>query len=117
MTPSQTFYAERYDKYISRGERSALAHSFAMIDLANFERAFPPDQVVAPVQDSEPDYTHLLPDGWEFCEEAECVGFLKVRWIPDFSEYQAKIGDTSMNLHDEHKPYYRPIRRITTDKA
>jgi len=62
-----------------------------------------------------PDYAHLLPEGYEFCQEADAEKWVKVEMAPSIStEEQADIGDIiiarSFNL--DWKRLYRPIRPI-----
>jgi hypothetical protein len=61
----------------------------------------------------EPDYTHLLPDGYEFCNEQDAEKWVKVEMNPDIPESeQTKVGHV---WHNPIKPFvnrYRPIRPI-----
>jgi hypothetical protein len=65
-----------------------------------------------------PDYTHLLPDGYEFCEEGEHDDWVKVKIIPS-DDYAKKIEIGSLLMGkfcwDKFKPYYRPIRKSSLD--
>jgi hypothetical protein len=61
---------------------------------ANFSKLNIPDSI-----SQTPDYTHLLPDGYEFCSEADAEKWVKVEMIYLESE-------------NEYKTYYRPIRPI-----
>lgn len=72
------------------------------IDLTNLE-----SKIEAKVK---PDYTHLLPTGYEFCEEGEHTGWVKIRLIGD--EGENKLGYSFYGLDCANKPYYRPIRPI-----
>jgi hypothetical protein len=66
-----------------------------------------------PVRKIKPDYTHLLPSGYEFCEEGEHENWVKVKMRPD-SINPRQIGGLSSGIciPDFWKPYYRPIRPI-----
>jgi hypothetical protein len=61
----------------------------------------------------EIDYTHLLPEGYEFCEESEAEKMVKVEMIPNNSN-QNEIGYiTGYNgFNHSNRNYYRPIRPI-----
>lgn len=56
------------------------------------------------------DYSHLLPDGYEFCKEDEAEKWVKVELKGKFKE--VAIGRVSEGEGDHWKPYYRPIRKI-----
>jgi hypothetical protein len=58
----------------------------------------------------EPNYTHLLPDGYEFCEEADAEKWVKVESLHFNNELP--IGYIEPNITRGTKPYYRPIRPI-----
>jgi len=62
---------------------------------------------------SEPDYTRLLPEGYEFCTEQDAEKWVKVEMRPD-SINPRQIGRLSSGIciPDFWKPYYRPIRQI-----
>jgi hypothetical protein len=77
---------------------------------ANFSKLNIPESI-----SDAPDYTHLLPDGYEFCSEADAEKWVKVEKEPNISkEEQADIGHImaarSFNL--DWKRRYRPIRPI-----
>lgn len=65
---------------------------------------------------TEPDYSHLLPEGYEFCEEQDAEKWVKVKWNAGWL-----IG-TIINVSDNFKmdmimrkdviEQYRPIRPI-----
>jgi hypothetical protein len=61
----------------------------------------------------EPNYTHLLPSCYEFCEEQDAEKWVKVELNPDIPELeQTKVGYV---WHSPIKPsykHYRPIRPI-----
>jgi hypothetical protein len=64
---------------------------------------------------TEPDYSHLLPEGYEFCEEEQAEKWVKVE--SKGSEAVGIVVDVSnamdMHIMDLHwKPFYRPIRPI-----
>jgi hypothetical protein len=61
----------------------------------------------------EIDYTHLLPDCYEFCAEQDAEKWVKVGMNPDRRE-QLEIGYTTnaTGFNFENRPYYRPIRPI-----
>lgn len=63
--------------------------------------------------DKPKDYTHLLPEGYEFCTEEQAEFLLKVKLIglPE----ESPVGDICYfpdNFVERHKRFYRPIRRI-----
>ena len=62
---------------------------------------------------SAPDYTHLLPDGYEFCAEQDAEKWVKVELSTDIPEpEQWEVGyvwSTPINPSSNH---YRPIRPI-----
>ncbi len=62
------------------------------------------------VRSFKPDYTHLLPDGYEFCQEADAEKWVKVESLHFNNELP--IGYIEPNITREIKPYYRPIRPI-----
>ena len=61
------------------------------------------------------DYTHLLPDGYEFCMEEQAEDWVKVE-LYETQKKQAQVGFTwepnSREIDFNYKPYYRPIRKI-----
>lgn len=65
----------------------------------------------------KPDYTHLLPEGYEFCSEADAEKWVKVEMMPESilsTCKQYKVGQTlnTSKCCEAFKPYYRPIRPI-----
>ena len=62
----------------------------------------------------QPDYTHLLPEGYEFCEEEQAEDWVKVELDPNYkAEHQSPLGHLWTGIMDEIlKPLYRPIRPI-----
>jgi hypothetical protein len=68
--------------------------------------------------DAVKDYTHLLPEGYEFCEEGDHDDWVKVKIIPS-DDYAKKIEIGSLLMGkfcwDKFKPYYRPIRKSAPD--
>jgi hypothetical protein len=63
---------------------------------------------------TEPDYTHLLPEGYEFCTEQDAEKWVKVEIIP-YSTNQSELGYLAYDkspISDNLKTYYRPIRPI-----
>jgi hypothetical protein len=61
---------------------------------------------------TEPDYTHLLPEGYEFCEEGEHTAWVKVEMNHDSINYSEVGCVYKESPYSEWKPYYRPIRPI-----
>jgi hypothetical protein len=65
---------------------------------------------------SAPDYSHLLPDGYEFCQESDAEKWVKVKSL--HSKAELPIGYIEPSVIREVKPYYRPIRptqyKVTT---
>jgi hypothetical protein len=59
----------------------------------------------------EPDYTHLLPTGYEFCTEEEVEKWVKVQLNPDIPELK-KVGYIWNNPTIPSSKRYRPIRPI-----
>jgi hypothetical protein len=61
----------------------------------------------------EPDYTHLLPEGYEFCAEQDAENWVKVQLNLDVPEseqsYIGYVWHTPFNPSSKH---YRPIRKI-----
>ena len=61
----------------------------------------------------EPDYTHLLPEGYEFCKEEDAEKWVKVELDKNKEELeQNPIGYLWVGIAEKYKPYYRPIRPI-----
>jgi hypothetical protein len=61
----------------------------------------------------EPDYTHLLPEGYEFCTEQDAEKWVKVEINPDIPELeQTKVGYVWHNPIRPSYNRYRPIRPI-----
>lgn len=61
----------------------------------------------------EPDYTHLLPEGYEFCEEQDAEKWVKVEksaYIPEHE--QLEVGYVWNNPINPKSKRYRPIRPI-----
>jgi hypothetical protein len=64
----------------------------------------------------EPDYSHLLPEGYEFCKEEDAEKWVKVEyesgWV--LGTIVDKSDSTRMNIvmSEIIKPFYRPIRPI-----
>jgi len=59
----------------------------------------------------EPDYTHLLPEGYEFCAEQDAEKWVKVEMNPDIPELK-KVGYIWNNPTIPSTKRYRPIRPI-----
>jgi hypothetical protein len=60
-----------------------------------------------------PDYSHLLPDGYEFCQEADAEKWVKVEMLG--LDAEAKLGfvqSSTINMIDGRIKSYRPIRPI-----
>jgi hypothetical protein len=62
----------------------------------------------------EPDYAHLLPEGYEFCQEQDAEKWVKVENNPYVFYQQDAIGSVVESIwqHDPWKQFYRPIRKI-----
>jgi len=61
----------------------------------------------------KPDYTHLLPEGYEFCQEADAEKWVKVKkMLSTTTLSQTEIGHIATSPAKVFKPYYRPIRPI-----
>jgi hypothetical protein len=62
-----------------------------------------------------PDYTHLLPDGYEFCQESDAEKWVKVEEIPE-KIMQSRLGlvgyTDNREPSEDYKPYWKPIRPI-----
>lgn len=56
------------------------------------------------------DYTHLLPDGYEFCTEGEHTHWVKVELKGMVNE--EKLGNVQIVVHPDYINLYRPIRKI-----
>jgi hypothetical protein len=82
----------------------------------NLKTYYRPIRPIRP--ESKPDYTHLLPEGYEFCAEGEHDDWVKVKIIPS-NDYAKKIEIGSLLMGkfcwDKFKPYYRPIRKTEPD--
>jgi hypothetical protein len=59
---------------------------------------------------SEPDYTQLLPEGYEFCTEQDAEKWVKVELID--VEGENELGYIVNNKYCGNKQFYRPIRPI-----
>jgi hypothetical protein len=58
----------------------------------------------------EPDYSHLLPEGYEFCEDQDAEKWVKVEMID--AEGEKELGHVINNRYCLRQQYYRPIRPI-----
>jgi len=57
-------------------------------------------------------YSHLLPEGYEFCEECEAEKVVKVLMIPLLPEHkQRPLGGVVEPNKDINMEHYRPIRK------
>jgi uncharacterized small protein (DUF1192 family) len=69
-----------------------------------------------PIRKSSPDYSHLLPEGYEFCPEEDAEKWVKVEKLPDTKFEHFEIGTVLNNSEDRSGSYkhthYRPIRPI-----
>jgi len=64
-----------------------------------------------PIRKSAPDYSPFLPEGYEFCEEADAEKWVKVEKLG--IEGERPLGAfENKHILEGHKPYYRPIRPI-----
>ena len=64
------------------------------------------------------DYSHLLPDGYEFCNEEQAEKWVKVE-CPDWNNPQSPLGIVLpyaevINFSSKVKSLYRPIRKKQT---
>ena len=59
----------------------------------------------------EPEYTHLLPDGYEFCTEQDVEKWVKVELADNLDE-QHELGICLKIAPRYTRKYYRPIRPI-----
>jgi hypothetical protein len=60
-----------------------------------------------------PDYTHLLPDGYEFCQEADAEKWVKVEILGlDAEADLGEVKSSTINMIDGRIKSYRPIRPI-----
>jgi hypothetical protein len=78
---------------------------------ANFSKLNIPESV-----SDAPDYTHLLPDGYEFCSEADAEKWVKVEYEAGWPlgiviDITDKVKMDAI-MHNHIKPSYRPIRPI-----
>jgi hypothetical protein len=64
----------------------------------------------SPIRKSAPDYSHLLPDGYEFCSEQDAVKWVKVEMFD--AEGENEYGFVVDGKQCCNKPHYRPIRPI-----
>jgi hypothetical protein len=61
----------------------------------------------------EPDYTHLLPEGYDFCTEEDAEKWIKVQLNLDVPESeQALVGYVWNTPSKPFSKHYRPIRKI-----
>jgi len=58
----------------------------------------------------EKDYSHLLPEGYEFCQEQDVEKWVKVELSDVLGENE--LGCVVNNKYCGNKPFYRPIRPI-----
>jgi hypothetical protein len=66
-----------------------------------------------PIKPTEPDYTHLLPEGYEFCAEQDASDMLKVELMCIDGEIELGCTQSAKyTMLAQVKPYYRPIRKI-----
>jgi hypothetical protein len=62
---------------------------------------------------SEPDYTHLLPEGYEFCTEKDAEKWVKVEMNPGTPEHeQNAVGYVWLSPINPSSKCFRPIRPI-----
>lgn len=60
-----------------------------------------------------PDYSHLLPEDYEFCTEEQAEKWVKVEMRPEISSInQGFLGIVLTIINKDLKPYFRPIRQI-----
>jgi hypothetical protein len=101
---------------LNGGVEYGLTETDWFADIATNAHLLPPDYwkstlMMRPESISQaPDYTHLLPDGYEFCEEADAEKWVKVEMID--AEGENELGFVVDGKQCCNKPYYRPIRPI-----
>ena len=62
---------------------------------------------------ADPDYTHLLPEGYEFCTEQDAEKWVKVEMATDIPENnQQNLGYLWYSPISASSNHYRPIRHI-----
>lgn len=60
-------------------------------------------------------YSHLLPEGYEFCAEGEAEKVVKVLMMPSLPEHkQRPLGGVVEPNKDINMEFYRPIRKTPT---
>jgi hypothetical protein len=69
------------------------------------------NSVADAIRQTEPDYTHLLPEGYEFCAEEQAEKWVKVEYNSN-EKGQNEIGFITRRPISDYKPFYRPIRKI-----
>jgi len=63
--------------------------------------------------EAEKDYTHLLPEGYEFCQEADAERWVKVEILGlDAEADLGEVKSSTINMIDGRIKSYRPIRPI-----
>ena len=72
---------------------------------ANFSKLNIPESI-----SQAPDYSHLLPEGYEFCQEQDAEKWVKVEMI--YLESENELGYIVNNKYCGNKSLYRPIRPI-----
>jgi hypothetical protein len=61
----------------------------------------------------EPDYSHLLPEGYEFCEEQDAEKWVKVEILGlDMEANLGEVKSSTINIIESRIKAYRPIRPI-----
>jgi hypothetical protein len=61
---------------------------------------------------TEPDYSHLLPRGYEFCDEGQAEKWVKVELKGSLTQQYVIGFVNTCKPNIDYKPYYRPIRKI-----
>ena len=78
--------------------------------------SFVADSVKADEAHDKLKYLHLLPDGYEFCDEGQAEKWVKVELNPQEGNSQEKLGGIwHIAMNNEWKPFYRPIRKIQAE--
>jgi hypothetical protein len=74
------------------------------------------NSVADAIRPTEPDYTHLLPEGYEFCAEQDAEKWVKVKyesgWVLGAIVDKSDSMRMTVIMSESIKPYYRPIRQI-----
>ena len=95
------------------GVEYGLTETDWFADKATNTHLLPPDYWKSTLMmrpDAVKDYTHLLPEGYEFCSEADAEKWVKVEMFD--AEGENELGFVVDGKQCCNKPHYRPIRPI-----